>query len=90
MKLVTFLNHVTTHIAVRTYWRLSISSLIAIFECMTLCVTMWTVRPFFPLVCEISLSCVKRGMEKLTGQCHRLTRRSVVGELVVLLLLLDH
>jgi len=64
MKLVTFLNHVTTHIAVRTYWRLSISSLITIFECMTLCVTMWTVRPFFPLVCEISLSCVKRGMKK--------------------------
>jgi hypothetical protein len=29
-------------------------------------------------------------MEKLTGQCHRLTRKSVVGKLVVLLLLLDH
>jgi len=89
MKLVTFLNCVTTYIAVRTHWRLSISSLIAIFKCVSLCATMLTIWSFLSVACKISVNCLERSINKLTSQCHRFTRNSVIGKLVVLFLLLN-
>jgi len=89
MKLVTFFNHVTTCIVVRTHWRHNISILIAIFKYVSLCVTMLTVWSFLSVACEISVNYLERSINKLTSQSHRFTRRSVIGKLVVLFLLLD-
>ena len=86
MNLLTFMNYVNTYIAVRTHWGLNISSLIGIFKCAFLFMTMLTVWSFFS--CEIFVTWLEGRINKLTSYYHGFTM-SVIDKLVVLFLLLN-